>query len=150
MKVELNKGTRERIFHAVLFELLANVIIALFLAYVLQVSLLQSGMLSLISALTATIWNFIFNKIFDGLQRRYAFERSFLMRALHAVAFEIGLIVTLTPVAMLLLNLSLVDAFFVEIGLVLFFLPYTLAYNWLYDWLRWTFYGRKRMEKAVG
>jgi len=150
MKVELNKGTRERIFHAVLFELLANVIIALFLAYVLQVSLLQSGMLSLISALTATIWNFIFNKIFDGLQRRYAFERSFLMRALHAVAFEVGLIVTLTPVAMLLLNLSLVDAFFVEIGLVLFFLPYTLAYNWLYDWLRWTFYGRKRMEKAVG
>ena len=150
MKVELNKGTRERIFHAVLFELLANVIIALFLAYVLQVSLLQSGMLSLISALTATIWNFIFNKIFDGLQRRYAFERSFLMRALHAIAFEIGLIVTLTPVAMLLLNLTLVDAFYVEIGLVLFFLPYTLAYNWLYDWLRWTFYGRKRMEKAVG
>lgn len=149
MKVELNKSNRERIFHAVLFELLANIIIALFLAYVLQVSLLQSGMLSLISALTATVWNFIFNKIFDGLQRRYAFERSFLLRVLHAVAFEIGLIVTLTPVAMLLLNLPLIDAFFVEIGLVLFFLPYTLAYNWLYDWLRWTFYGQKRMEETV-
>ncbi|HDG1679175.1 TPA: PACE efflux transporter [Kluyvera ascorbata] len=149
MKVELNKSTRERIFHAVLFELLANIIIALFLAYVLQVSLLQSGMLSLISALTATVWNFIFNKIFDGLQRRYAFERSLLLRVLHAVAFEIGLIVTLTPVAMLLLNLPLIDAFFVEIGLVLFFLPYTLAYNWLYDWLRWTFYGQKRIEDTV-
>ena len=149
MKVELNKSTRERIFHAVLFELLANIIIALFLAYVLQVSLLQSGMLSLISALTATVWNFIFNKIFDGLQRRYAFERSLLLRVLHAVAFEIGLIVTLTPVAMLLLNLPLIDAFFVEIGLVLFFLPYTLAYNWLYDWLRWTFYGQKMMEETV-
>jgi len=149
MKVELNKSTRERIFHAVLFELLANIIIALFLAYVLQVSLLQSGMLSLISALTATVWNFIFNKIFDGLQRRYAFERSLLLRVLHAVAFEIGLIVTLTPVAMLLLNLPLIDAFFVEIGLVLFFLPYTLAYNWLYDWFRWTFYGQKRMEETV-
>ncbi|ELH8609745.1 TPA: PACE efflux transporter [Enterobacter kobei] len=149
MKVELNKSTRERIFHAVLFELLANIIIALFLAYVLQVSLLQSGMLSLISALTATVWNFIFNKIFDGLQRRYAFERSLLLRVLHAVAFEIGLIITLTPVAMLLLNLPLIDAFFVEIGLVLFFLPYTLAYNWLYDWLRWTFYGQKRMEETV-
>lgn len=149
MKVELNKSTRERIFHAVLFELLANIIIALFLAYVLQVSLLQSGMLSLISALTAMVWNFIFNKIFDGLQRRYAFERSLLLRVLHAVAFEIGLIVTLTPVAMLLLNLPLIDAFFVEIGLVLFFLPYTLAYNWLYDWLRWTFYGQKMMEETV-
>ena len=149
MKVELNKSTRERIFHAVLFELLANIIIALFLASVLQVSLLQSGMLSLISALTATVWNFIFNKIFDGLQQRYAFERSFLLRVLHAVAFEIGLIVTLTPVAMLLLKLPLIDAFFVEIGLVLFFLPYALAYNWLYDWLRWTFYGQKRVEETV-
>lgn len=68
---------------------------------------------------------------------------------MHAVAFEIGLIVTLTPVAMLLLNLPLIDAFFVEIGLVLFFLPYILAYNWLYDWLRWTFYGQRRIEETV-
>lgn len=149
MKVELNKSTRERIFHAVLFELLANIIIALLLTYVLQVSLLQSGMLSLISALTTTVWNFIFNIIFHGLQRRSALERSLLLRVLHAVSFEIGLIVTLTPVAMLLLNLPLIDAFFVEFGLVLFFLPYTLAYNWLYDWLRWTFYGQKRMGETM-
>lgn len=149
MKVELNKSTRERIFHAVLFELLANIIITLFLAYVLQVSLVQSGLLSLISGLTATVWNYIFNKVFDELQKRYTFERSFLIRALHAVVFEIGLIVTLTPVAMLLLGLSLIDAFFVEIGLVLFFLPYTLAYNWLYDYIRWTFFARDKQGAIV-
>jgi uncharacterized membrane protein len=27
---------------------------------------------------------------------------------------------------------------------MLFFLPYTMLFNWLYDYLRWTFVGRKR------
>ncbi|MFH5070363.1 PACE efflux transporter [Enterobacter cloacae complex sp. 2024EL-00215] len=144
MKVELNKSVRERIFHAILFELLANVIIAFFLFWVLKVSLMQSGLLSLVSALTAMVWNYIFNKMFDELQKHYTFERSFMIRTLHAVTFEMGLIVTLTPVAMLLLGLPLLDAFFVEIGLVLFFLPYTLLYNWSYDQLRWIFYGQKK------
>lgn len=28
------------------------------------------------------------------------------------------------------------QALMVEIGFFLFFLPYTVAYNWCYDWLR--------------
>jgi len=43
-----------------------------------------------------------------------------------------------------MLNLTVAEAFFVEIGLVLFFLLYTMLFNWLYDYLRWTFVGRKR------
>lgn len=149
MQVELNKSTRERIFHAVLFELIGNILITLFVAYILKVSLLQSGMLSVISALMATVWNYIFNKIFDELQKHYAFERNFMVRLLHAVAFEIGLIVTLTPVVMVLLNLSLINAFFVEIGLVLFFLPYTMIYNWGYDYIRGLLMLRQRQSGAI-
>lgn len=33
----------------------------------MNVSILQSGSLSVISALTATAWNFVFNKLFDSL-----------------------------------------------------------------------------------
>lgn len=122
----------------------ANVIIALSLAWLMNVSVLQSGSLSVISALTATVWNFIFNKLFDSLQKKHQFQRTFLVRAIHAVGFETGLIISLTPVAMVMLNLTVTEAFFVEIGLVLFFLPYTMLFNWLYDYLRWTFVGRKR------
>ena len=144
MEIELNKSIKERIFHAVIFEVTANVIIALSLAWLMNVSVLQSGSLSVISALTATVWNFIFNKLFDSLQKKHQFQRTFLVRAIHAVGFETGLIISLIPVAMVMLNLTVTEAFFVEIGLVLFFLPYTMLFNWLYDYLRWTFVGRKR------
>ena len=144
MEIELNKSFKERVFHAVIFEVIANVIIALSLAWLMNVSVLQSGSLSVISALTATVWNFIFNKLFDSLQKKHQFQRTFLVRAIHAVGFETGLIISLIPVAMVMLNLTVTEAFFVEIGLVLFFLPYTMLFNWLYDYLRWTFVGRKR------
>lgn len=144
MEIELNKSFKERVFHAVIFEVTANVIIALSLAWLMNVSVLQSGSLSVISALTATVWNFIFNKLFDSLQKKHQFQRTFLVRASHAVGFETGLIISLIPVAMVMLNLTVTEAFFVEIGLVLFFLPYTMLFNWLYDYLRWTFVGRKR------
>ncbi|HDC4368606.1 TPA: PACE efflux transporter [Enterobacter cloacae] len=144
MEIELNKSFKERVFHAVIFEVTANVIIALSLAWLMNVSVLQSGSLSVISALAATAWNFVFNKFFDALQIKYAFQRTFLVRAIHAVCFETGLIITLIPVAMVMLNLTVTEAFFVEIGLVLFFLPYTMLFNWLYDYLRWTFVGRKQ------
>lgn len=144
MEIELNKSIKERIFHAVIFEVIANVIIALSLAWLMNVSVLQSGSLSVISALTATAWNFVFNKLFDSLQKKHRFQRTFLIRAIHAVGFEAGLIATLIPVAMVMLNLTMTEAFFVEIGLVLFFLPYTILFNWLYDYLRWTFVGQKR------
>lgn len=144
MEIELNKSFKERIFHAVIFEVTANVIIALSLAWLMNVSVLQSGSLSVISALTATVWNFVFNKFFDVLQKKHQFQRTFLVRAIHAVGFETGLIISLIPVAMYMLNLTIAEAFFVEIGLVLFFLPYTMLFNWLYDYLRWTFVGSKR------
>lgn len=144
MEIELNKSFKERIFHAVIFEVTANVIIALSLAWLMNVSVLQSGSLSVISALTATVWNFVFNKFFDALQKKHQFQRTFLVRAIHAVGFETGLIISLIPVAMFVLNLTIAEAFFVEIGLVLFFLPYTMLFNWLYDYLRWTFVGSKR------
>lgn len=144
MEIELNKSFKERIFHAVIFEVTANVIIALSLAWLMNVSVLQSGSLSVISALTATVWNFVFNKFFDSLQKKHQFQRTFLVRGIHAVGFETGLIISLIPVAMFMLNLTIAEAFFVEIGLVLFFLPYTMLFNWLYDYLRWTFVGSKR------
>ena len=144
MEIELNKSVKERVFHAVIFEVTANVIIALSLAWLMNVSVLQPGSLSVISALTATVWNFIFNKLFDSLQKKHQFQRTFLVRAIHAVGFETGLIISLIPVAMVMLNLTVAEAFFIEIGLVLFFLPYTMLFNWLYDYLRWTFVGRKR------
>lgn len=148
MKIELNKSPKERLFHAVLFELLANILTASFVTFVLQVPLAHSAMLSVTSALTATVWNFIFNKIFDGLQKKHGFERSFKMRAVHAIAFETGLIILMTPLAMALLKLPLVQAMAVEMGLVLFFLPYTIIFNWCYDYFRWILVSKHQADSC--
>ncbi|MNO10309.1 Bacterial Transmembrane Pair family protein [compost metagenome] len=40
------------------------------------------------------------------------------------------------PLAAWMLNISLLQAFMVEIGFFLFFLPYSVIYNWAYDTLR--------------
>ena len=77
MEIELNKSVKERVFHAVIFEVTANVIIALSLAWLMNVSVLQSGSLSVISALTATVWNFIFNKLFDSCRKNISFSAHF-------------------------------------------------------------------------
>ncbi|WP_312379224.1 chlorhexidine efflux transporter, partial [Pseudomonas oryzihabitans] len=57
--------------------------------------------------------------------------------------FEGGLILVLVPLAAWWLSISLWQALLLDLGLILFFLPYTLAFNWLYDlgyaaWLRRT------------
>ncbi|WP_259281104.1 MULTISPECIES: chlorhexidine efflux transporter [unclassified Enterobacter] len=87
MEIELDKSFRERIFHAVIFEVTANIIIALSLAWLMNVSVLQSGSLSVISALTATAWNFVFNKFFDALQKITSLkERSSSARSMRPVS----------------------------------------------------------------
>lgn len=137
MNTELNKTTGERIFQSVLFEAFALILISYILNYLTRVSLGRAGMLSFFSALTATIWNYIYNRFFDYLQQSYGFHRGMGVRLLHAVIFETGLIVFLVPVAMILLHISLVNAIVVEAGLVLFFVPYTIVFNWSYDFVRW-------------
>lgn len=58
------------------------------------------------------------------------------MRAFHALGFESGFIVIGVSIVAYVLNVSLLQAFTLEIGFFLFFLPYTMFYNWAYDTLR--------------
>ncbi|MEI9539908.1 PACE efflux transporter [Enterobacter cancerogenus] len=136
MKAELNKSRTERICQAVLFEILANGIIICGVTRLTDVTLEHSAALSLISAVTAMVWNYIFNMIFDGIQQRLQIERTFRVSVCGAVLFETGLIIMLVPVVMLLLSMSLNRAIMVETGLIAFFLPYTLAFHQGYDYLR--------------
>ena len=63
------------------------------------------------------------------------FKRTFSARVVHATLFEVGPILAVVPLAAWWLSIGLWAALVLAIGLVLFFLPYTLGYNWLYDTL---------------
>lgn len=131
-----NKSFAERCFQAITFEVLAILISAPLLVWLMDVSMAHAGLLTLMISMLAMTWNVIFNALFDKIERRLGLVRTFRVRAVHAVAFEAGLIVTVVPLAAWWLNISLLDAFLLDIGVVLFFLPYTFLFNLGYDKLR--------------
>ncbi len=131
-----NKSFAERIVHAVGFEAIAVLICAPIGSWLLNRSMLEVGTLAVVLSTVAMLWNMLYNAVFDRLWPADRVTRTVKVRALHASGFEIGFVVIGVPIAALMLNLSLLQAFTLEIGFFVFMLPYTMAYNWAYDLLR--------------
>ena len=131
-----HKSIKERFFHALIFEVLAIAICAPLGAWLLGYPLAQIGLLTLMISLIAMSWNMLFNAVFDRAQRRIGFDRTLAARAVHSVIFEIGLLLAVVPLAAWWLDIGLWEAFVLDIGIALFFLPYTFFFNWTYDHLR--------------
>lgn len=127
------RSVKERILHGVLFEILAIGIATPLAAWLTGKSLASMGVLSAVISLMAISWNMTFNWLFDTLQQRYQFERSIGIRIVHACAFEIGLIIMAVPFIAWWIDATLWHALIVDIGLILFFLPYTFFFNLFYD-----------------
>lgn len=138
-----HKSATERFFHALGFEVMAIAICAPLGAWLLDYSLVHVGALTLMISLVAMVWNMIFNAVFDSAQNRLGFKRTIFARAVHAVLFEIGLILAVVPMAAWWLGIGLWEAFVLDIALVLLFLPYTFGFNWAYDHVRGLFIARR-------
>ncbi|RRZ90290.1 chlorhexidine efflux transporter [Erwinia sp. 198] len=98
METVLNKTLKERVFHSILFEVVANAPIALVLAARLAVPATQSVALAKLYAITAMLSKVIFNRLFDAVQIKSGFRRSLPFRILHAVLFEAGLLAVPIPI----------------------------------------------------
>ncbi len=130
------RSVAERAFHAVLFEVLAIGISAPLASWLTGHSISSMGLLTAAIATMAVAWNMLYNWLFDRLQRRWGFERTLWVRAAHACGFELGLILAAIPFAAWWLDVSLWHALLLDIGLVLFYLPYAFFFNLAYDTLR--------------
>ena len=130
------KTLTERVIHAVSFEGLATLILAPTAAWLMQRSVLEMGGLSVLLATLAMVWNLIYNAAFDRLWPVSRVVRTLKVRALHAIGFESGFILIGVTAVALILGVSLIQAFMLEIGFMLFFLPYTMLFNWVGDTLR--------------
>ncbi|RBQ34750.1 multidrug/biocide efflux PACE transporter [Rahnella variigena] len=133
----------ERIFHAVGFETLAVLISAPAAAWALNKPVWEMGALAIMLSTTAMVWNIVYNSLFDKFWPVSRVVRTFKIRVAHALGFEGGFIIIGLPIAALWLGIGLLDAFMLEIGFFLFFLPYTVAYNWVYDILRQRWMNRR-------
>ncbi|WP_145535245.1 multidrug/biocide efflux PACE transporter [Yersinia thracica] len=130
------KSLFERIIHAVGFEVIAISICAPVGAWLLDRSILQMGTLTVLLSSVAMLWNIIYNSLFDHFWPVSRVAKTLRVRAFHALGFESGFILIGLPIAAGVLGVSLLQAFILEIGFFLFFLPYTMFYNWVYDSLR--------------
>lgn len=126
----------ERVFHALVFEAIAITLTAGFLILVMEQPLSHAGGLAIAISTLAMGWNMLFNALFDRAQERMGFQRTFGVRAVHASLFEIGLTIVVVPLAAWWLQISLLEALILDIGLLAFFLFYTFVYNLCYDLLR--------------
>ena len=135
------KTLAERIGHALAFEVIALLICAPLFSWLMNTTMTEMGALTLAISLIAMVWNVVYNAGFDRLQRRIGFTRTLTVRVLHAAVFETGLIIVAVPLAAVWLNITLWQAFVLDIGLLAFFLPYTMVFNWVYDTLRVRFVG---------
>jgi len=131
-----NKSITERIFQAIGFELLAILICTPLLAWIMGKPLVEMGVVTIAIALLALGWNVVFNGFFDRLLKRWNIAHNAWVRVVHALLFEGGLIVMGVPLIAWWLSVSLWQAFLLDIGVLLFFLPYTYVYHWGYDVVR--------------
>ncbi|AOI71129.1 multidrug/biocide efflux PACE transporter [Burkholderia ubonensis] len=131
-----NKTMMERLVHALTFELVAIALCAPLGAWLLDMPVTHVGALTVMVSLIAMAWNMTFNTLFDRLERRFGWARNVGLRIVHAVAFELGLVAMVVPLAAWWLGIGLVEALLLDLGIVLFFLPYTFCFNLAYDSLR--------------
>ncbi|MFJ2365156.1 multidrug/biocide efflux PACE transporter [Pseudomonas sp. NPDC087697] len=131
-----NKSFTERVFQAIGFELLAVLLCTPLLAWLMDKPVVDMGVATIAIGLIALAWNVLFNGLFDRLLKRLALVPSAATRVLHALLFEGGLVAVSVPLIAWWLNVSLLQALILDIGVLLFFLPYTYVYHWAYDVVR--------------
>lgn len=125
---------KRRLLYVTVFELIAILASTLILMLLSGGEAAQSLPVAIMVSVIAVIWNFTFNTVFESLERRWQItERTFIVRSIHALAFEGGLVLICLPLYMIWYGVGLWEAFVMEAALLLFFLLYTFVFTWVFD-----------------
>ncbi|NOJ12782.1 PACE efflux transporter [Vibrio splendidus] len=135
-------STLERVFHSVLFEVLAVTLSIIGLAIFTHHDVNALSGTMIVVATFAMMWNYCFNRIFDRYFTGEKSKRSLKLRIFHVVLFEAGLLIATIPVMAYLLNVGLWQAFLMDIGVTIFITIYAFVFNLIYDHVR-AFWVRK-------
>jgi len=129
------RTTRDRIRHAVSFEIIGLVLVTPLGAWAFNMPMHEIGVIGFASAAIATLWNYIYNLGFDRILRRLfgSTIKTGPIRVAHAILFEIGLLIVLLPPIAWYLGISLWQAFLMDVSFALFYMGYALVFNWAYD-----------------
>ncbi|WP_444897077.1 PACE efflux transporter [Microbulbifer sp. SSSA005] len=133
----MTKSLKNRLFHAISYEFFLLLTGGLLVVPVFDLKVHQSLVLAAGLSLFALVWNMVFNHAFDWylLNIRKNPEKTFIVRAMHALLFEGGMLVLTLPVIAWGFNLTILEAFMLEIVMVI----YTYVFNYWFDKLHSSF-----------
>lgn len=123
-----------RVLQAVLYEIFAIAFVGPVLSFAFDKPPTSTLALAVVLSSIALAWNYVFNTGFERWESRQSRkERSLARRLAHAIGFEGGLVILLVPVMSLWLDISPLEAFLANLGLLAFFFVYAFAFTWAFD-----------------
>ena len=126
---------RDRIRHAIFFEIIGLALIIPLGAIAFAMPMHDIGVIGVLSATVAMAWNYLYNLGFDHLMQRWRGHtaKTMPLRVIHAVLFELGLLLALMPLIAWYLGISLWQALLMDVAFALFYVGYAFVYNLAYD-----------------
>lgn len=128
------QGLKRKLVYVTFYELIGLCMSTLGLAYLSDTQASHTGPLAVMITTIAMIWNLIYNTVFEYWESRQATRgRSVARRVVHAVGFQLTLVIYLIPLIAWWLDMSLVDALWVDMAFIVLVPCYTFVYNWAFD-----------------
>ncbi len=128
------QGVKRKLVYVTFYELIGLGMSTLGLAYLSDTPASHTGLLAVMITTIAMFWNLVYNSLFEHWESRQAKRgRSLARRVAHAVGFQLTLVLYLIPLIAWWLDMSLVEAFVVDLAFIVLVPCYTFAYNWAFD-----------------
>ena len=128
------QGVKRRVVYIGLYELVAIILSALLLCLISSADGAGSLGIATAASAIAILWNLAYNYGFEVWEKHRKLQgRSLGVRLLHALGFEVGLVIFLVHLLAWWLDVSLLQALLLDLGLLVFFLFYTFTFNWVFD-----------------
>jgi Predicted membrane protein len=128
------QGVKRKLVYVTAYELIGMAISALGLALLSGHAPSSTGPLAVVITTLAVSWNFIYNYLFEWWESRQASRtRTLKRRILHAVGFQLTLVVYLIPLIAWWMGITLWQALLLDMALIVIIPCYTFLFNWAFD-----------------
>ncbi|NUF17056.1 PACE efflux transporter [Acinetobacter lactucae] len=125
---------KRRIVYVSSYEIIGMVISSVGLAILAGDSVEHTGPLSVMITTIAVTWNFIYNILYEKWEARQSSHiRTVKRRVGHAIGFQLTLVLFLIPLISWWMDISLIEAFWLDVAFIIIIPIYTFIFNWSFD-----------------
>lgn len=128
------QGIKRRIVYLSSYEIFGLMISSFVISTLSGASLTHTGPLAIVITALALTWNLFYNLIFEAWEKQQISRtRTIKRRIIHAIGFQLTLIIFLIPLIAWWMNISLIQAFLLDVILIFIIPVYAFIFNWVFD-----------------